>query len=467
MALSLSAEPYGALENDDWRDQSACRDTDPDLFFPVGTTGPAIEQIAQAKAVCRRVRGPGRRASSSPSSPTRTPASGAAPPRRSAASSAGRGSPASAAPADPRSLIGGGRRPRPTTTADSWFRGRSRRAGSIGTTIRTTVPVPCSTGCMLDRPRQLGADQRPHDRQAEAAGGLEPRTPRAGPRRRPGPPRPGRAPPVAATARSSPPPAAGREGVVGGVLEQLVEHDGERRGHRGRDSCRRRPRPGSAPGAPGRRRPPRPCGERSARCRGTGRPRRPLAGQRLVHQGDRADAPHRLLDRRLRLRRGHSGGPGGAAATRSSAGCSSPGGGSPGWWRPSTAAAGPGAAARRCRAGAPRRRSTAPSASSGMQRSTTVTSGPRSSSWVTGRALAKADRTASRRGRARPGACPRRWRARRCGAAPTRRSATRTPPASGRRARAPRRRRGAAASVSASSSREREVAARRSCGRSG
>jgi len=37
---------------DDWRDQSACRDTDPDLFFPVGTTGLALDQIDAAKAVC-------------------------------------------------------------------------------------------------------------------------------------------------------------------------------------------------------------------------------------------------------------------------------------------------------------------------------------------------------------------------------------------------------------------------------
>lgn len=45
-SLTLSAQP------DEWRATAACRDTDPDLFFPVGTTGPAIEQIANAKAVC-------------------------------------------------------------------------------------------------------------------------------------------------------------------------------------------------------------------------------------------------------------------------------------------------------------------------------------------------------------------------------------------------------------------------------
>jgi WhiB family transcriptional regulator, redox-sensing transcriptional regulator len=35
-----------------WRDEALCRDTDPDLFFPVGTTGQALIQIERAKSVC-------------------------------------------------------------------------------------------------------------------------------------------------------------------------------------------------------------------------------------------------------------------------------------------------------------------------------------------------------------------------------------------------------------------------------
>jgi WhiB family redox-sensing transcriptional regulator len=38
---------------DNWRAQAACQDADPDLFFPVGTGGPALIQAEEAKAICR------------------------------------------------------------------------------------------------------------------------------------------------------------------------------------------------------------------------------------------------------------------------------------------------------------------------------------------------------------------------------------------------------------------------------
>ena len=38
----------------DWRHNAVCRDEDPELFFPVGNSGPALAQIADAKLVCNR-----------------------------------------------------------------------------------------------------------------------------------------------------------------------------------------------------------------------------------------------------------------------------------------------------------------------------------------------------------------------------------------------------------------------------
>jgi WhiB family transcriptional regulator, redox-sensing transcriptional regulator len=45
-SLALGAADYS------WRDHALCRDTDPALFFPVGTTGTALAQIEKAKQVC-------------------------------------------------------------------------------------------------------------------------------------------------------------------------------------------------------------------------------------------------------------------------------------------------------------------------------------------------------------------------------------------------------------------------------
>ena len=51
MSILASSLALGAADYS-WREHALCRDTDPELFFPVGTTGTALVQIAQAKRVC-------------------------------------------------------------------------------------------------------------------------------------------------------------------------------------------------------------------------------------------------------------------------------------------------------------------------------------------------------------------------------------------------------------------------------
>jgi WhiB family transcriptional regulator, redox-sensing transcriptional regulator len=36
-----------------WHDDAACRHADPDLFFPLSTTGPALRQVEAAKRICQ------------------------------------------------------------------------------------------------------------------------------------------------------------------------------------------------------------------------------------------------------------------------------------------------------------------------------------------------------------------------------------------------------------------------------
>ena len=51
MAIAIEA-PKPLEAHLTWRSDAECRDLDPNLFFPVGVTGPAVDQIAAAKEIC-------------------------------------------------------------------------------------------------------------------------------------------------------------------------------------------------------------------------------------------------------------------------------------------------------------------------------------------------------------------------------------------------------------------------------
>jgi DNA-binding CsgD family transcriptional regulator len=52
--ISVPAGTATEANSADWESRAACLDCDPDLFFPIAPSGPALQQIAQAKAVCAR-----------------------------------------------------------------------------------------------------------------------------------------------------------------------------------------------------------------------------------------------------------------------------------------------------------------------------------------------------------------------------------------------------------------------------
>lgn len=51
--MALMWTPVFDWDNEGWRDHAACRSSDPELFFPSGSTGPALDQIRAARSICR------------------------------------------------------------------------------------------------------------------------------------------------------------------------------------------------------------------------------------------------------------------------------------------------------------------------------------------------------------------------------------------------------------------------------
>ena len=80
----------------DWRELAACRDSDPSLFFPIGTTGPAVDQIELAAPSAHSARF-AKSASTTPWRRTRKPECGAGMPKTIAAGCASAGWPSVAA----------------------------------------------------------------------------------------------------------------------------------------------------------------------------------------------------------------------------------------------------------------------------------------------------------------------------------------------------------------------------------
>jgi WhiB family transcriptional regulator, redox-sensing transcriptional regulator len=50
--MTVTANGAVTADGENWRSSGACQTADPDLFFPISSTGPAEKQIARAKMIC-------------------------------------------------------------------------------------------------------------------------------------------------------------------------------------------------------------------------------------------------------------------------------------------------------------------------------------------------------------------------------------------------------------------------------
>jgi len=53
MSTSIAAARPARDRHPDWRDDAACRDTEPELFFPDGDIRSVRDQVKMAKLICR------------------------------------------------------------------------------------------------------------------------------------------------------------------------------------------------------------------------------------------------------------------------------------------------------------------------------------------------------------------------------------------------------------------------------
>ena len=51
--MVMTAGRVLASQDFEWRDRAACRNSHPELFFPIGSTGDALQEVEAAKAICR------------------------------------------------------------------------------------------------------------------------------------------------------------------------------------------------------------------------------------------------------------------------------------------------------------------------------------------------------------------------------------------------------------------------------